>query len=229
MSWQAFDAAAPGYEAWYLSPRGRRASFAERRLLERLLGNFPDCRSALDIGCGTGHFTRWLAGRDLRVIGLDRSAAMLAQARRACADIPLVHADAARLPLHEGCVDLAVFVTTLEFLDSPRQALAEAARVARAGMILLVLNRHSAGAISRRIGAASRGSLLHRAHDYALSALVRLVRESTAPRLRTLHWSSTLFPPPLHRAALRLPLGDILGLAAVFEPGAPPNRTPLRA
>jgi hypothetical protein len=36
-AWQLFDRYAEGYEAWYVTPRGRRADFAERGLLERLL------------------------------------------------------------------------------------------------------------------------------------------------------------------------------------------------
>jgi len=39
-------------------------------------------RSLLDVCCGTGHLARYFAERGYRVLGLDRSAAMLAQARR---------------------------------------------------------------------------------------------------------------------------------------------------
>jgi trans-aconitate methyltransferase len=63
VSWQRFEREAAGYEAWYATPRGRRADRAERGLLERLMVPFATARSALEIGCGTGHFTQWLAGR----------------------------------------------------------------------------------------------------------------------------------------------------------------------
>jgi trans-aconitate methyltransferase len=50
----------------------------------------------LDLGCGTGHLTSRMAGSGARVIGLDRSAAMLTEARRAYPHLPLLAADARR-------------------------------------------------------------------------------------------------------------------------------------
>jgi ubiquinone/menaquinone biosynthesis C-methylase UbiE len=76
-SWEAFDPAAPTYEAWYATPRGQRAAAAEQALLDWLLAPFPHAASVLDVGCGTGHFTRWLAARFphvvLGVVGVLRS------------------------------------------------------------------------------------------------------------------------------------------------------------
>ena len=65
----------PGaYEAWYDTPRGRWMEGVEYRLLKSQLR--PDIgSSALDIGCGTGHFTRLLAGdAGGPVIGIDPNA-----------------------------------------------------------------------------------------------------------------------------------------------------------
>jgi trans-aconitate methyltransferase len=60
----------------------------------------------LDVGCGTGRLTRQLRERvpDGRVVGVDRSAAMLVQAAShlAGAGVPLVRADAAALPFVDG-------------------------------------------------------------------------------------------------------------------------------
>ncbi len=58
------------YEGWYAGP-GRRADFLEKRLLGKMLAGFPHARTALEIGCGTGHFTRWLAAQKLAATGLD--------------------------------------------------------------------------------------------------------------------------------------------------------------
>jgi SAM-dependent methyltransferase len=69
------------YEGWYETARGRRADRAEQSLLAWLLGWFPGARRVLEVGSGTGHFTRWLAARGFSVIGLDRSPAMLRAAR----------------------------------------------------------------------------------------------------------------------------------------------------
>jgi SAM-dependent methyltransferase len=54
------------YEGWY-ADKGRHADVLEKQLLGKLLGLFPNARSVLDVGCGTGHFTRWMAQRGLKV------------------------------------------------------------------------------------------------------------------------------------------------------------------
>ena len=58
----AFDErSAAHYEAWYKTPEGRRADELEKAVLDRLVQGFSRPGSVLEIGCGTGHFTRWLS------------------------------------------------------------------------------------------------------------------------------------------------------------------------
>jgi SAM-dependent methyltransferase len=213
VSWQPFERAADGYVAWYATPRGRRADRAEHGLLEHLLVPFATARSALEIGCGTGHFTRWLAGRLPSVVGLDRAPAMLAQARRRDARLRLVHGDAHRLPLRNRAVDLSIFVLTLEFLEQPPLALAEAVRVARRGVLVVALNRWSLGGLSRRAGRDARRSLLGHAADFTLPSLRALTSGAAGPRFRALRWGSALFPNGLFTTPVRIPLGDVIGIA----------------
>lgn len=217
-AWQLFERDAPGYEAWYATARGRRADLAERGLLERLLAPFATARSALEVGCGTGHFTRWLAGRLPRVVGLDRAPAMLAEARRRNPGLPLVRGDAHHLPIRSRAVDLSVFVITLEFVEEPAQVLAEAVRVARQGVLVVALNRWSLGGFSRRWGRDARGPLLGRARDFTLVALRELASTAARPRLRTLRWASALFPDGLVPVPARIPLGDVIGVAVELGP-----------
>jgi SAM-dependent methyltransferase len=95
------------YEAWYETPQGRQADQQEKQLLRWLMGLFPGVRTVLEIGCGTGHFTRWLRDEGFQAVGLDISAPMLAQAQ-ALDSPPLVRGDVHRLPFADGAVDLAV-------------------------------------------------------------------------------------------------------------------------
>lgn len=216
MTWAIFEPTAPRYEGWYETPRGARASRAERALLAWLLRWFPDARSVLEVGSGTGHFTRWLAARGLAAIGLDRSPAMLREAGVGRDALPQLLADAHRLPLRDGSVDLVALVTTLEFLEAPSVALRECVRVAAGGVVVVALNRWSVGAVSRRIGPQSRGGLLSEARDRSLPQLRRELREAAGPRLRGLHWRATLLPRPFDQAVLPLPFGDVLGAAALL-------------
>jgi SAM-dependent methyltransferase len=220
MPWNAFDQQAPSYEQWYSTPRGQRADRAERALLGWLLSSFPDARSVLEIGCGTGHFAGWLAVWGSRVIGLERSPAMLAEMRGRHPLAAPVLGDAHQLPFRDGAVDLALFVTALEFLEGSPAALAEACRVARSGVIVLALNRWSLGGLSRRWGPQSRQPLLSRARDLSLGGLRTLLGQAARHRLRDVRWSSGLFPGPLWPLRARLPVGDVIGVAARLSPSA---------
>lgn len=222
MSWRIFEEKASTYEAWYATRRGQRADRAERALLEWLLAKFPTARSVLEVGCGTGHFTEWLTRKSLRVVGFDRSPAMLAELRRRVPEIPVILGDAHRFPFREGAVDLAVFVTTLEFLEEPEVALSEAVEVSRQGVILVVLNRWSLGGLSRRWGPQAWRPLLGQAWDSSLASLRATVEKAAGRRLREIRWASTLFPDGLWRIRAPIPLGDVIGMAAVLTTSLTP-------
>jgi ubiquinone/menaquinone biosynthesis C-methylase UbiE len=211
--WQPFEARAAGYEAWYGTRRGRAADVAEHALLERLLAPFAGARSALEVGCGTGHFTRWLAVRLPRVIGLDRAPAMLTEAQRLRPRLCLIRGDAHRLPIRSRAVDLCVFVIALEFLEHPAAALAEAVRVAQQGVLILALNRWSLGGASRRWGPDARRPLIGRARDFTGLSLRALARAAAGSRLRTLRRAGVLFPGASPEMVARIPGGDVIGLA----------------
>ena len=99
----------------------------------------------LDVGCGTGGETRALAprlGAAGRLVGVDRSATMIAVARERAAglDLPVEYrvADAHRLPFADGAFDACYATSVLMLVDEPRQVLAEMARVIRPGGRLVV-------------------------------------------------------------------------------------------
>ena len=218
MPWEIFDRAASSYEDWYTTRRGQRASQAERALLDWLLALFPEAQSLIEVGCGTGHFTGWLSLRPLRVLGLDRAPAMLAEMRRHYPGIPTVLGDAHHLPFHEGAADLVVFVTTLEFLNDPEAVLAKAVRVARLGFVVVALNRWSLGGLSRRWGTQAHQPLLGQARDCMVSSLVAMMKKATNGRCLDLHWASTLFPNGLWKIRGPIPFGDVIGIAVRLVP-----------
>jgi SAM-dependent methyltransferase len=214
--WEVFEHAAATYEDWYTTPGGRRVDQAERGLLSALLAAFPGASSILEIGCGTGHFAGWLAARSWRAIGLDRAPAMLGEARRRHPALTVVGGDAHRLPFGAGSIDLTLFVTTLEFLEDPVGALAEAVRVSRRGLVVIALNRWSLGALWRRLGPGRRRPLLGQARDVTVPKLGACVRQAAGARLASLRWTSTLFPDGLWSIRARIPLGAVVGMAALL-------------
>src|SRR3990172_8994046 len=61
---------ARAYDAWYETGLGAAAHQIELRLVAELAAPVPGER-ALDVGCGTGIYTAWLAAPGLDVAGLD--------------------------------------------------------------------------------------------------------------------------------------------------------------
>lgn len=92
----------------------------------------------LDIGTGTGRIAELLEPAANRVTGLDKSPEMLRLARARLQRLPtgrveLVQGDFAALPFAPESFDTVVFHQVLHYAHLPEYALAEAARVCRAG------------------------------------------------------------------------------------------------
>lgn len=119
--------------------------------LKRIVGELPIApgHRVLDLACGAGAYTRWLAeriGPHGVAVGVDLSMAYLEQARAQTppgdeggARIEFTHGDAARLPFDEGAFDLSFCAQSLYSLPDPAAALAEMVRVTRTGGAIVVL------------------------------------------------------------------------------------------
>jgi len=212
----AFDEqSAVHYEAWYETPEGRRADELEKAVLGWLLQGFSGSGSVLEIGCGTGHFSRWLDDQGLAAVGLDLSPAMLAEAR-VLGGVLLVQSDARRLPFADGAFDLTALITTLEFLERPREALVEALRVSRRGVVLGVLNRWSVLGLQRRLEGFFRPTVYGSAHFCGVGELKRLLRSVSGGGTR-IAWRTTLFPHGWPWSQARLPWGGFIGMALIVS------------
>jgi len=178
-------ALAARYEDWYSGP-GSRADALEKELLRKLL--IPSVKTILEVGSGTGHFTRWFRDIGLFAVGIDPSAAMLAEASRRNG-VTYIKADAVSLPFADRTFDGVAIVTTLEFVSDPLQVLKEACRVARQELLLGVLNRHSI--LTWRLRRSGK-PLWKAAHFFTPSELTRLVRSSLGERIKSVVWRTTL-------------------------------------
>lgn len=115
-------------------PRWRRALVNEVRATRR--------ERVLDVATGTGLVAMELRRRyACRVVGLDRSAEMLAiAARRDGRSGVLVHGRAERLPFADESFDHVTFSYLLRYVDDPPVVLCELARVLRPGGRLVALD-----------------------------------------------------------------------------------------
>jgi len=180
------------YDAWYRTPRGAWIGDIEFRMLVGLLQAQPgDC--LLDVGCGTGYFSRRLAREaGLQVSGVDPDPAWLAYARqRAQPGERFVGGRAEQLPFRDRSFDGVMSVAALCFIDEQGQALQEMLRVTRRRLVLGLLNRNS---------------LLHR----------QVGRRGGVGGYRGAQWHT---PAEVRRLFDGLPIANLELQSAIFLPG----------
>ena len=127
-----FSRAAEAYDA--------RAVFQHvqtRRVLDAALMLLPERATLVDIGCGTGFFAACAAAKrpQWRIYGLDIAAGMCRVAQPRCQPI---QGNACTLPFANASVDAAVSTLCYQWVEEPRAAYAELARVLKAGGTAIV-------------------------------------------------------------------------------------------
>jgi SAM-dependent methyltransferase len=113
---------------------------------ESQVGMLPDDLEGLDaieLGCGTGYVSAWLARRGARPVGIDNSQAQLDTARRLQEEFglefPLLHGNAEEVPYPDASFDLAISEYGASIWCDPYLWLPEAARLLRPGGRLVFL------------------------------------------------------------------------------------------
>jgi len=125
----------------------------QERAVARCLGGLPlRGARALDVGCGFGRWTRWLAARGADPIGVDLTPGLLDAARRLSPGLEFRRMSATALELPDASFDLVVCVTVLQHLrpDEQEAGVAELCRVVRPGgrvFALDLIDLHDAGRV----------------------------------------------------------------------------------
>jgi ubiquinone/menaquinone biosynthesis C-methylase UbiE len=98
-------------------------------------------RYILDVGCGKGRFARRLSERGAKVIGIDASAGMLAEAR----GMPRARATARRLPFGRASFDGATAIEVIEHLapEALDHVFEEVLRVLKPGGTFVVIDKNA--------------------------------------------------------------------------------------
>jgi SAM-dependent methyltransferase len=188
----------PSAEAYFSAQADHYAARAHRGLWgllkrferTRLRGLAPKGRlgHALELGCGTGYHSGWVAARADSLTCVDVSAAMLRRNPVACAKLR-ADIDDLRLP---GRYDLILCAGALEFVRSPADVLVRSAALLRPGGRLLALlpSRSALGRCYRRF---------HRRHGVAvhLFSLAQIRAMAAAAGLQLLRHRAV---PPWNRA-----------------------------
>lgn len=115
----------------------------EEQILPMARRHLAGARRVLDLGCGEGQIARLAAADGAeRVVGVDTSAAQIAEARRRGGGVAYARASATRLPLADGSFDAVVTCLVLEHIEDLDGALDEVARVLRRGGRFVIFVNH---------------------------------------------------------------------------------------
>ena len=134
---------------------------------ESELGVLPaelEGKDAIELGCGTGYVSAWLARRGARPVGIDNSEAQLATARRFQQEFglefPLLHGNAEEVPFPDASFDLAISEYGASIWGDPYRWIPEAARLLRPGgeLVFLVNSVLAMLCVPRRRGRAAAAS-----------------------------------------------------------------------
>jgi SAM-dependent methyltransferase len=144
-TWDAF------FSEFYLraySGAARDEDAGEQALAAARLAGCPEGGDLLDVPCGFGRHAIPLAAAGYRVTGVDRSQALLDEARRRAGNarrLKLARADYRELPFADASFDAAInLFTSIGYLgdDEDTRALAEIGRVLRPGGRLVLETLH---------------------------------------------------------------------------------------
>ncbi|MBL7261915.1 class I SAM-dependent methyltransferase [Paractinoplanes lichenicola] len=113
-------------------------SGVQRQLGELLGGGSGLC---LEVGCGTGVHAEQLRGLGWTPVGVDLSAGMLAYGKQ---KLPVVRADATRLPIRDGVVPAVVAMLVHTDMPDYPGVLREIGRVLRPGGVFVHVGVHPA-------------------------------------------------------------------------------------
>lgn len=130
------------YDAWYQSARGSWIGQQEFSILLKLFTPKAG-QTLLDVGSGSGYFSRRFQQSGLQVTGLEPDSAMIDFAKAKESQIKYIEGDALALPFADNSFDYCSAITSLCFVADPEKALSEMLRVSRNGVMLGLLNRHS--------------------------------------------------------------------------------------
>ncbi len=189
------------YEKWYETKEGLYFDRREKELIIEMIN--PELgESLIEIGCGTGHFLKWLKTFELKLTGIDSSKTMIEYASKNLdRDIKLKVEDAKNLSFKDNSFDIAVFITTLEFLDNPGRAIKEALRISKKRVFIGFLNKLSLLAIKHRIKGLFKDSIYNKATFYSVFQIEKIIRsindeiKVTTRGIKTKLGSGSLYSP----------------------------------
>lgn len=209
------------YTEWSRQPGMSRLLNAGLILCTQMLTlKFDD--EILDIGCGSCFSLLKLKEMGFSVRGLEASPDIVSMVRRKhalfdCVDIGLSH----DMPYEDNAFNYSCFFNSLEYIDDPELALAEAFRVTRQKVFIGFFNRYAATYFRHRIFGSKSKSFFKQAHFFSLWEIKNMVHNLLGPV--PIQWQNImLMPLGESKSNLLLPkympFGAFIGVTVTVSP-----------
>jgi 2-polyprenyl-6-hydroxyphenyl methylase/3-demethylubiquinone-9 3-methyltransferase len=166
----------------------KRAEFFRSKVMQYIKG--PG--RWLDAGCGSGYFSRLLAGQGLTVTGVDASVPMVESGRQLAARSHMAHAiqfeavpTVEQLPFADASFNGCICLSVIEYLNDPSACLSELARVvAPGGMLVLSLpHRLAPIRLTQRFAVSAFKTMVPSHWEYSLLSRNAVSRKGLARML----------------------------------------------
>ncbi len=174
-----FGKTAETYDDFYSTDYGKKVDLLEKNLVRHTLAHVPRAKT-LELGCGTGHWTRFFRHLGFNVTGVDISVEMLKIAQKRLPNVVCVKADMLDLPFPDESFDNVFAITSFEFVTDRQKAFDEAFRVLKTGGYFLIgaLNANS------RLGQEKdKSETFKNANFFTPESLTSILRQYGSPRI----------------------------------------------
>jgi len=204
-----FDVVADKYDKWYETAEGTMYDHLEKKVISRFLRQNIQGRKLLEVGCGTGHWSKFFSDCGFEVTGVDISEPMIKTAKSK--DIPdalFQVADGHSLPFADSSFDITAAITTLEFVHDAELVLREMVRCTRKPSGQLLIGVLNAAARLNRIRQQNPESLYAKARLFSGGQIKKLLEPYGQTHVIKVgfipHWKWLLPLSPLANAVGRL-------------------------
>ena len=211
-----------------LTNRYDSVSFWDRRYHQRrfdevvstLSGLLAPTGSFLDVGCGTGEYVRWAAGRSSgAVAGVDLADEYCVRTRALVPSARVERCDASELPFADGEFDVVMCSEVIEHVPhlSQQVVVDELKRVAGEHLVITTPNQNAfLRVVARRVAPSTVARFDDEVGHISLLSRVELVSLALGSRWRVRPVRVHHIVPPVIGEKLRLPAGAA-GAAGVVE------------
>lgn len=167
------------YDAYYKTEAGKQVDEIEKQLIAAALQKCKG-RKMLELGCGTGHWTRFFVEKEFELTATDISDAMLKHAKQKQLNAAIVKADAENLPFENESFDVVASITMMEFVRDQNKVLAEIYRVLKPNGYVLLGGLNSNSELAKNV---ANDSVFKNANFFTRKSLVAKLMQFGNPEV----------------------------------------------